>query len=119
MINLLNSNNNYIKLENDIIDTLYGCRFIRKSTLHCSILHLWIKLLDRKSTMTDTKTKILNITRLFNHGPSPFRTCQWPHGEPGTKGFHFCGDSTLEGYSYCSKHVEMAYREPEPRRKVA
>lgn len=76
-------------------------------------------LLNRVKKMSNTKQKVLNITRLFNHGPSPFRTCQWPHGEPATKEFHFCGDKTLEGYSYCPKHVEMAYREPEPRRKVA
>lgn len=69
--------------------------------------------------MTNTKHKIMNIKRLFNHGPSPFRTCQWPFGEPGKKDFHFCGEKTLEGYSYCAQHVEMAYREPEPRRKVA
>ncbi len=75
--------------------------------------------MNRVSIMSNTKQKILNITRLFNHGPSPFRTCQWPSGEPGTKDFHFCGEQTLEGYSYCPKHVEMAYREPEPRRKVA
>ena len=67
--------------------------------------------------MSGTKEKVLNITRLFNHGPSPFRTCQWPFGEPGTKEFRFCGEETLEGYSYCPKHVEMAYREPEPRKK--
>jgi len=81
--------------------------------VHCKLL------LNRVSKMTNTKQKVLNITRLFNHGPSPFRTCQWPFGEPATKEFHFCGDKTLEGYSYCPKHVEMAYREPEPRRKVA
>ena len=74
---------------------------------------------NRVYNMNDTKQKILNIKRLFNHGPSPFRTCQWPFGEPGTKEFRFCGEKTLEGYSYCIKHVEMAYREPEPRRKVA
>ncbi len=74
---------------------------------------------NRVSKMSDTKQRTLNIKRLFNHGPSPFRTCQWPFGEPGTKEFHFCGEKTLEGYSYCTKHVEMAYREPEPRRKVA
>ena len=76
-------------------------------------------LLNRVRIMSTPKEKVLNITRLFNHGPSPFRTCQWPHGEPGTEEFHFCGAKTLEGYSYCTKHVEMAYREPEPRRKVA
>ena len=76
-------------------------------------------LASKVREMSAAKEKVLNITRLFNHGPSPFRTCQWPYGEPGTKEFRFCGEQTLEGYSYCPKHVEMAYREPEPRRKVA
>ncbi len=47
---------------------------------------------------------------------SPFRSCQWPFGDPGDKDFHFCGDSTHGAFSYCAKHVAMAYREPEPRR---
>jgi hypothetical protein len=47
---------------------------------------------------------------------SPFRTCQWPFGDPATKDFHFCGEKSYEGFSYCRKHAQMAYREPEPRR---
>lgn len=75
--------------------------------------------MKRAEVMSKRQQQVLDIKRLFNHGPSPFRTCQWPFGEPGTKEFHYCGAQTFEGYSYCSKHVEMAYREPEPRRKVA
>lgn len=69
--------------------------------------------------MDNSQRGTLPISRLFNHGPSPFRTCQWPHGEPGTDGFRYCGEPNHGSYSYCLKHVEMAYREPEPRRKVA
>ena len=69
--------------------------------------------------MTRPKPKAANVSRFMNHTPSPYRTCQWPYGDPGTEEFHFCGDKTLEGYSYCPRHVEMAYREPEPRRQVA
>ena len=69
--------------------------------------------------MSQKQRNTLSIARLFNHGPSPYRTCQWPFGEPGEDDFHFCGDPTHQTYSYCRKHVEMAYREPEPRRKVA
>lgn len=47
---------------------------------------------------------------------SPFRTCQWPFGEPGTEEFRYCGEKTFESFSYCAEHVKMAYREPENRR---
>ena len=49
-------------------------------------------------------------------GASPFRTCQWPFGEPGKEDFRFCGKSTHESFSYCAEHVGMAYREVDPRR---
>ncbi len=59
------------------------------------------------------------ITSLFKSSEaSPFRTCQWPFGDPGTKEFHFCGEPTHAGFSYCRKHAQMAYREPEPRRSA-
>ncbi len=36
--------------------------------------------------------------------------CQWPHGEPGTKEFHFCHAPSEPGRPYCTEHCEMAYR---------
>ncbi len=69
--------------------------------------------------MSTPKSRSGNVTRMFNHSPSPYRLCQWPFGEPGTEEFHFCLAPTQPGYSYCPKHLEMAYREPEPRRQVA
>lgn len=38
------------------------------------------------------------------------RTCQWPIGHPGQKGFHFCGLPCEIGKSYCATHCEIAYR---------
>jgi len=35
--------------------------------------------------------------------------CAWPIGEPGTEGFHFCGEEVREGKPYCSTHCQMAY----------
>ena len=49
---------------------------------------------------------------------SPFRSCQWPFGDPAEAGFHFCGKKTHGTFSYCAEHVAMAYREPEPRRSA-
>lgn len=42
--------------------------------------------------------------------PPPARACQWPHGEPGTRAFHFCGSETKPGKPYCEAHCAVAYR---------
>jgi GcrA cell cycle regulator len=39
-------------------------------------------------------------------------SCRWPHGQPGTKAFHFCGapGADLEGgRPYCERHERRAY----------
>jgi GcrA cell cycle regulator len=39
-------------------------------------------------------------------------SCRWPHGQPGTKAFHFCGapGADLEGgRPYCDQHARRAY----------
>ena len=39
-------------------------------------------------------------------------SCRWPHGQPGTKAFHFCGapGADLEGgRPYCERHARRAY----------
>jgi GcrA cell cycle regulator len=39
-------------------------------------------------------------------------SCRWPHGQPGTKAFHFCGapGANLEGgRPYCDRHMRRAY----------
>jgi GcrA cell cycle regulator len=35
--------------------------------------------------------------------------CAWPHGEPGTKEFHFCNKPTYPGSSYCAPHHSICY----------
>lgn len=35
--------------------------------------------------------------------------CKWPHGDPGKKGFHFCGKPRKDGKPYCPEHCAMAY----------
>ena len=35
--------------------------------------------------------------------------CCWPIGEPGTKTFRFCDDSSLHGKPYCDEHAKLAY----------
>lgn len=45
--------------------------------------------------------------------------CKWPVGDPATDDFHFCGQSTATGKSYCAYHARLAfqpsYRKPERR----
>lgn len=36
--------------------------------------------------------------------------CRWPIGTPGEEDFHFCGNTPVEGVSYCSGHTRLAYR---------
>jgi len=43
-------------------------------------------------------------------------TCCWPLGEPGTKGFHFCGGHPIPGKPYCSEHAQLAYVKLRDRR---
>lgn len=38
------------------------------------------------------------------------RMCQWPIGNPGETGFHFCGRPAETGRPYCQGHCSMAYR---------
>lgn len=52
--------------------------------------------------------------------------CKWPIGDPAQDDFHFCGQSTLSGKSYCAYHAHMAFQPPqrrdarrEPRRVLA
>lgn len=35
--------------------------------------------------------------------------CCWPIGDPGVKGFHFCGAPAIPGKPYCLEHVQVAY----------
>jgi GcrA cell cycle regulator len=36
-------------------------------------------------------------------------SCCWPIGEPGTKAFHFCDDTSIPGKPYCDEHAKLAY----------
>ncbi|TIT39615.1 MAG: hypothetical protein E5W76_18870 [Mesorhizobium sp.] len=37
------------------------------------------------------------------------RTCKWPHGDPLTEVFGFCGNDTAETGPYCKYHGRLAY----------
>ena len=53
--------------------------------------------------------------------PAPPRrhglTCCWPLGDPGTKGFTFCGGDPIAGKPYCAQHAALAYVKIRDRRE--
>lgn len=36
-------------------------------------------------------------------------TCRWPHGNPSTEEFYFCGAVSIDTLPYCSYHCRIAY----------
>ncbi|MBY0310166.1 GcrA family cell cycle regulator [Patescibacteria group bacterium] len=51
---------------------------------------------------------------LVGRQPQPLRSrpasnCKWPIGQPGTRDFHFCGESPVEVKSYCKVHAALAF----------
>ncbi len=43
--------------------------------------------------------------------------CKWPIGDPGEKGFRFCGRRPKPGHPYCEAHAELAYQPSRRRRR--
>ena len=41
--------------------------------------------------------------------------CKWPIGDPAKDEFHFCGQQTQPGKSYCAYHARMAFQPPQRR----
>ena len=46
------------------------------------------------------------------------KTCKWPHGDPSTDDFHFCGNTPKEDAPYCEYHCRLAYQTVTDRRRV-
>lgn len=38
------------------------------------------------------------------------RQCRWPHGDPRSRDFKFCGCAAIEGLPYCPEHARLAYQ---------
>jgi GcrA cell cycle regulator len=59
-----------------------------------------------------------NQERLGVHNPfkQARNQCQWPVGDPRQTGFHFCGATAHEGFSYCTEHARMAYQPVQKKR---
>lgn len=44
--------------------------------------------------------------------------CRFPFGDPGAKGFHYCGHQKKDGSSYCEEHHKRVYRSYAEIRKL-
>lgn len=42
--------------------------------------------------------------------------CRWPVGDPAREDFHFCGQSTPAGKSYCAYHAHLAFQPAQQRK---
>lgn len=51
----------------------------------------------------------------YVRGPVP-RSCCWPIGEPGKRGFRFCEATATPGKPYCAEHARVAYVRLDDRR---
>ncbi|MEO1700865.1 MAG: GcrA family cell cycle regulator [Pseudomonadota bacterium] len=56
-------------------------------------------------------SKNLKLTELSEN------TCKWPHGDPMSDDFHFCGHNTDEKSPYCKYHSKLAFQQPQDRRR--
>ena len=45
------------------------------------------------------------------------KTCRWPHGDPGSDDFFFCGQPPQDGTPYCGYHASVAYQPAHERRR--
>ena len=43
--------------------------------------------------------------------------CRWPHGDPTTPDFRFCGAKSPPGTPYCTYHSQIAYQPSLERRR--
>lgn len=41
--------------------------------------------------------------------------CKWPIGDPARDDFHFCGQGTPAGKSYCAYHAQLAFQPAQKR----
>jgi hypothetical protein len=70
--------------------------------------------MKRRTLPTTTMLERLSVLSVF----PPYHRCLWPYGDPGADGFHFCGELSRFGSSYCTLHAGWA-GEREHKRRLA
>jgi GcrA cell cycle regulator len=62
--------------------------------------------LPKRRVTTTTAEETAEVVQLDMLGSN---MCSWPVGNPGERGFSFCGAPALPGKPYCSDHCAVAY----------
>jgi len=75
------------------------------------------KLAMPEARIVAVAPKPVAIVRAFPRAST--KSCCWPIGEPGTKGFRFCVDPAMGGKPYCAEHAALAYVRVKDRREDA
>ena len=63
----------------------------------------------KQKTLAAGKSVVKQVLRLQRGD------CRWPHGDPLTPDFRFCGAKAVRGRPYCAKHATVAYVPLVPR----
>ena len=58
------------------------------------------------------RASVLRPSSQATSAPVTSKPCCWPIGDPGTRGFRFCGGPALTGKPYCAEHCAIAYGRP-------
>ncbi|MDR2413116.1 MAG: GcrA family cell cycle regulator [Rickettsiales bacterium] len=73
-----------------------------------------------KSSKTNTRNLAMH-QRIIQHALSMAglrpNQCRWPHGDPDSEDFHFCGAPIFVGKPYCYEHCRQAYQLAPPKKK--
>lgn len=73
------------------------------------------QLVERRSL----EPKVAGSSPAAGATPAPGKTCCFPFGMPGTKGFRFCGKPAKPGKPYCRDCCDVAYIKIRDRREDA
>lgn len=65
-----------------------------------------LDLPPRKEPAAAPPSRVLPFDTLAGNG------CRWPIGHPSDSDFHFCGDPSVPGRSYCEHHRKQATGKP-------
>jgi len=92
--------------------TSYNTSPRKKSTSGDALTGLNVVSRPNMEDLTAPESKKLDLVDLTE------KTCRWPHGDPATDDFHFCGHTADADAPYCEYHSKMAYQPTSERRRV-
>ena len=66
-------------------------------------------VLGKPGHFVEDNLDAVDVTHLIGVMDLTSKTCRWPHGDPKSKGFGFCGQDVKQGSAYCERHHDVAY----------